>query len=52
MASNTCELIWLKHLLKKLQFGKTTQMTLTCDNEVALHISSNLAFHEMTNTNL
>jgi len=48
MTSATCELIWLKHLLKKLQFGKTTQMTLICDNQVALYISSNFVFHERT----
>jgi len=28
MTSATYELIWLKHLLKKLQFRETTQMTL------------------------
>jgi len=48
MASATSELIWLKQLLKELQFGEVTQMTLICDNHVALHISSNLIFHERT----
>jgi len=48
MASATCELIWLKHLLKELQFGEITQMTLICNNQVALHISSNPIFHERT----
>jgi len=46
MASATCELIWLKQLLKELQFGEVTQMILICDNQVALHISSNPVFHE------
>jgi len=32
MASTTCELIWLKQLLKELQFGEVNQMTLICDN--------------------
>jgi len=32
MASVTYELIWLKHLLKELQFGEATQKTLICDN--------------------
>jgi len=27
MASTTCEFIWLKQLLKKLQFGEVTKMT-------------------------
>ena len=48
MASATCELIWLKQLLKELQFGEVIQMTLICDNQVALHISSNPVFHERT----
>jgi len=48
MALAVCELIWLKQLLKELQFGKVTQMTLICDNQAALHISSNLVFHERT----
>jgi len=48
MASATCELIWLKQLLKQLQFGEVTQMTLICDNQAALHISSNSVFHERT----
>ena len=49
MASAACELIWLKQLLKELQFGEVTQMTLICDNQAALHISSNPVFHEGPN---
>ena len=48
MTLATCELIWLKHLLQELRFGKDEQMKLICDNQVALHISSNPVFHEMT----
>ena len=44
----TCELIWLKHLLQELRFGKDEQMKLICDNQAALHISSNPVFHERT----
>ena len=44
----TCELIWLKHLLQELKFGKDEQMKLICDNQAALHISSNPFFHERT----
>jgi len=36
MALVACELIWLKQLLKELQFGEVTQMTLICDNQAAL----------------
>ena len=45
MALATCKLIWLKHLLQKLKFGKNEQMKLICDNQAALHISSNPVFH-------
>ena len=48
MALATCELIWLKHLLKELSFGKDEQMKLICDNQATLHISSNPVFHERT----
>nr|KYP52594.1 Copia protein [Cajanus cajan] len=48
MASATCELIWLKQLLKELRFGEVSQMTLICDNQAALHIASNPVFHERT----
>jgi len=48
MASTTCELIWLKQLLKELQFGEVNQMTFICENQAALHISSNPVFHERT----
>ena len=48
MALATCELIWLKHFLKVLRFGKDEQMKLICDNPTALHISSNPVFHERT----
>ena len=48
MTLATCELICLKHVLKELRFGKDEQMKLIYDNQVTLHISSNLVFHERT----
>ncbi|RVW98210.1 Retrovirus-related Pol polyprotein from transposon RE2 [Vitis vinifera] len=48
MALATCELVWLKHLLRELRFGKDEQMKLICDNQAALHIASNPIFHEKT----
>ena len=48
MALVTCELIWLRHLLRELRFEKDEQMKLRCDNQAALHIVSNLVFHERT----
>jgi len=48
MAVATCELIWIKQLLQELKFGNAQQMKLYCDNQAALHIVSNLVFHERT----
>ena len=48
MALATCELIWVRHFLLELRFGKDEQMKLICDNQVALHIACNLVFHERT----
>ncbi|RVW25074.1 Retrovirus-related Pol polyprotein from transposon RE1 [Vitis vinifera] len=48
MVVATCELIWLKHLLRELRFGKNELMKLIYDSQVALHIASNPVFHEMT----
>ena len=48
MTLATCELIWLRHLLQELRFGNDEQMKLICDNQAALHITSNPVFHEMT----
>ena len=48
MTLTTCELIWLRHLLQELRFGKDEQMKLICDNQAALHISSNAVSNERT----
>ena len=48
MALETYELIWLRHLLQELRFGKDEQMKLICDNQAVLHIASNPVFHERT----
>ena len=48
MALRICELIWLKQLLKELEFGEKGPMKLICDNYTTLHITSNLVFHETT----
>ena len=48
MTLATCELIWLRHLLQELRFEKDEEMKLICDNQAALHITSNPAFHERT----
>ena len=48
MALATCELIWLKHLLQELRFGKDEQNKLICDNQATLHILFSQVFHERT----
>ena len=48
MALATCKFIWLRHFLQELRFGKDEQMKLICDNQAALHMTSNPIFHEMT----
>ncbi|KAK2418425.1 putative mitochondrial protein [Trifolium repens] len=48
MAHATCELLWLKHLLEELHFCEIGPMELVCDNQSALHLSSNPVFHERT----
>ncbi|WMV41570.1 hypothetical protein MTR67_034955, partial [Solanum verrucosum] len=48
MAVATCELIWIKQLLKELKVGDTKGMEPACDNEVALHIALDPVFHERT----
>ena len=48
MTLTTCKLVWIKQLLRELGFGKGEQMTLVCDNQATLHITSNLVLHERT----
>ena len=48
MASTTCELIWLKALLRDLGIKIQRPMKLYCDNQAAIHIASNPVFHERT----
>ncbi|PKA60769.1 Retrovirus-related Pol polyprotein from transposon TNT 1-94 [Apostasia shenzhenica] len=48
MTVTTCELIWVKHLLEELRLSQLEPLELICDNQSALHIASNLVFHERT----
>jgi len=48
MASATCELMWVKKLLKELKFCKVQHTQLHCANQTELHIALNPIFHERT----
>nr|KYP40916.1 hypothetical protein KK1_037742 [Cajanus cajan] len=48
MALITCEFEWIKQLIRELRFCEDHPMRLYCDNQAALHITSNLVFHERT----
>ena len=48
MAHTSCELMWIKHLLKELRFVVKLPMTMHCDNQAAIYIVSNPVFHERT----
>ena len=46
MATTTCELTWILHLLQDLHVKHDKLVLLYCDNQAALHIAANLVFHE------
>ncbi|XP_026432274.1 uncharacterized protein LOC113329635 [Papaver somniferum] len=48
MASTTCEIIWLKGLLRSLGIKHPTSVPLHCDSQAALPIANNPVFHERT----
>ena len=46
MATTICELTWILHLLQDLHVKHDRPVLLYYDNQAALHIASNLVFHE------
>jgi hypothetical protein len=48
MAHTTCELTWLRTILQELGLLVQGQTPLDYDNQEAVHIASNLVFHERT----
>ena len=48
MAQTACEMVWLRSFLSELEFSMRTPMAMHCDNQVAIFIANNPAFHERT----
>ena len=48
MTQSTCEIMWLHQLLAEVNIKTSAPAKLRCDNQAALHIASNLVFHERT----
>lgn len=48
MTNVCCELTWLKSVLRDFKVQITRPISLYCDNEATLHITSNPVFHERT----
>ena len=48
MSSTTNELVWIKDLVEDLRLKIEEPMEMFCDNTSAMHITSNLVFHERT----
>jgi hypothetical protein len=48
MAHTTCEVVWLRSFLEEHGFQVQLPIPMYCDNQAAIHIASNLVFHERT----
>ncbi|XP_026451344.1 uncharacterized protein LOC113351605 [Papaver somniferum] len=48
MANLTTELQWLRYLFKDLHIPCPLPITISCDNQAAIHIAQNPVFHERT----
>ena len=50
MTQYICEIMWIHQLLMKVDIETLVPMKLWYDNQAAMHITSNLVFHERTKT--
>ena len=48
MAHTSCALMWLKQFLEEFMLEVQLPMNMYCDNQTAIHIDSNPAFHKRT----
>ena len=48
MTQSVCEIMWIRQLLMKVAIETSVPIKLLCDNQAAMHIASNLVFHERT----
>ena len=48
MTQSVCEIMWLHQLLMEVDIETPVPTKLLCYNQAALHIASNLVFHERT----
>ena len=48
MAQSVCEIMWFHQLLMEVSIKTPVPAKLWCDNQAALHITSNSVFHERT----
>ena len=48
MAQSICEIMWIRQLLMEVAIKTSVPAKLWCDNQSAMNIASNTAFHERT----
>ena len=48
MAQSVCEIMRIRQLLMEVSMETSVPAKLWCDNQTAMHIASNLIFHERT----